>query len=279
MTRTVKLALGVGLAAGAVTAIAIVRHRAASGGCEVAGGVLMDDAAAYDTMSRLLLGSFFSGIAANVSAHGRPGEDVLEVGCGPGHLSVRLARDYDLNVTGLDLDADMIERARLNAARELVKGHAPEFIVGDVAALPFPDASFDLVVSTMSMHHWDDPSAGLADIARVLRPGGRALIWDLKPGGLPFHRHAPDPAVHVPGSGLRLVADAPWRWPWRFSLMRRVELVREETTIRRSSRRAEVPVAARGLVRTGRPARPPDAGRCAGSSGPGADRDRRVPPS
>ena len=54
----------------------------------------------------------------------------------------------------------------------------PSLLVGDVAALAFPDRSFDLVVSTLSMHHWADPTAGLAEIGRVLRPGGRALVLD-----------------------------------------------------------------------------------------------------
>jgi ubiquinone/menaquinone biosynthesis C-methylase UbiE len=58
--------------------------------------------------------------------------------------------------------------------------------VGDVAALAFPDRSFDLVVSTLSMHHWADPAAGLAEIGRALRPGARALIWDFRPGVRPI---------------------------------------------------------------------------------------------
>jgi ubiquinone/menaquinone biosynthesis C-methylase UbiE len=49
-----------------------------------------------------------------------------------------------------------------------------------VAALPFASESFDLVVSSLSAHHWEDPDAGAAEIARVLRPGGRLLIYDFK---------------------------------------------------------------------------------------------------
>jgi len=89
-------------------------------------------------------------------------------------------------VTGLDLDSAMISRARANADRP-GGGHQPRpsLLVGDVAALAFPDRSFDLVVSTLSMHHWADPTAGLAEIGRVLRPGARALIWDFRPGVRP----------------------------------------------------------------------------------------------
>ena len=154
---------------------------------------------------------------------------VLEVGCGPGHLSIRLARQHGLEVTGLDLDPAMIERARANADRP-GDGEArrPSFLVGDVASLAFPDGSFDLVVSTLSMHHWADPTAGLAEIGRVLRPGARALVWDFRPGVRPFHAHLPDPVEHTHGSSLRVVNATPWRWPWRFNLTQRIELVRAD---------------------------------------------------
>jgi len=102
----------------------------------------------------------------------------------------------------------------------------PSFLVGDVASLAFPDGSFDLVVSTLSMHHWADPTAGLAEIGRVLRPGGRALVWDFRAGPVPLHGHLPDPVEHAHGSPLHVVDATPWRWPWRFNLIRRIELVR-----------------------------------------------------
>jgi len=97
----------------------------------------------------------------------------------------------------------MIERARDNAERAWRGAEgSPEFVVGDVASLPFVDGSFDLVVSTLSMHHWADPTRGLAEIGRVLQEGGRALVWDFRPGGgLPLHRRMPDALTYVPGSG------------------------------------------------------------------------------
>ena len=211
---------------GAVAA-AVVRHwHGATQGRRVLGGTLIGDAVAYDEMSRLVLGSFFGPIAADVAATAPFGAGVLEVGCGPGHLSIRLAGRHGLDVTGLDLDPAMIERARANAVGSEDGGErGPSFLVGDVAALPFPDESFDLVVSTMSMHHWADPTAGLAEIDRVLRPGARALIWDFRPGFRPFHGDMPDPVEHTHGAPLRVVGATSWRWPWRFSLTQRIELV------------------------------------------------------
>ena len=80
------------------------------------------------------------------------------------------------------------------------------------------------------MHHWADPSAGIAEIRRVLRPGGRALIWEFRPGVVPLHKHVPDPVKHVGGSALRVVGVTRWRWPWRFALAQRIELIRTEGT-------------------------------------------------
>ena len=225
-TRTFVILLGA-----AAAAAAVVRHgRRAATGRRVPGGILIGDAVAYDAHSRLVLGSLFGPIAADVAAVAPDGARMLEVGCGPGHLSIRLARQHGLDVTGLDLDPAMIERARANVDRAGDGDERrPSFLVGDVASLPFPDGSFDLVVSTMSMHHWADPTAGLAEIGRVLRSGTRALVWDFRPGLWPFHAHLPDPVEHTHGSPLRVVSATPWRWPWRFNLIQRTDLVRADS--------------------------------------------------
>ena len=221
------------LAGAAAAAVAVLRHgRHATRGHQVPGGILIGDAARYDTLSRLLLGPLVKRIAADVASVAPAGAQILEVGCGPGHLSIRLARDHGLEVTGLDLDPAMIARARANTDRPVAGDQRrPEFLVGDVAALAFPDRSFDLVVSTLSMHHWADPAAGLAEIGRVLRPGARALIWDLRPGVRPHpfgprHAHMPDPVELARSCPLRVVSAAPWAWPWRFNLTQRTELAR-----------------------------------------------------
>jgi SAM-dependent methyltransferase len=215
-------------AAAAAVAIVAREYRRAATGRRVPGGMLIGDAQAYDRLShRILLGSFFGGIVADIGATAAAGARVLEVGCGPGHLSIRMARQLGLDVTGLDLDPAMIEVARANAERAADDGERrPWFALGDVASLPFADASFDLVISTLSMHHWADPRAGLSEIGRVLRPGGRALVWDLRPGIVPLHRHVPDPLEHTNGGPLQLVSAKPWRWPWRLTFTQRIELIR-----------------------------------------------------
>ena len=209
----------------ALVGVLLVRHVRGARGKKVAGGILVGDARLYDAVThRLLLGSLFRRIAADVASVATPGAKVLEVGCGPGHLSLLLAREHGLDVTGVDLDPAMIERACINAAGSAADASRPGFLVGDVASLDFPDDSFDLVVTTLSMHHWDDPVAGLAEIARVLRPEGRVLIWDLRPGHVPLHSGLPDPATTVRRSPLTLVSAGAWRWPWRLAPLQRLEL-------------------------------------------------------
>jgi SAM-dependent methyltransferase len=127
------------LAGAAAATVAVVRHgRRAARGHTVAGGILIGHAGAYDTLSRLLLGPLIDGIAADVAAVAPAGAQVLEVGCGPGHLSIRLARQQGLEVTGLDLDPAMIARARANADRPGNSNQRqPAFLVGDVATLAY----------------------------------------------------------------------------------------------------------------------------------------------
>ena len=205
----------VALPLGAVAATALVLHRRAGAlGQPVAGGVLIGDAAAYDRLTGWLLGSFYDGIAADIIATVPSGASVLDVGCGPGHLTRRLtASGFD--VTGIDLDPAMIERATARGG-----GH---YLAADAASLPFEDGAFDLAVSTLSMHHWADANAGIAEVGRVVRPGGRVLVWDLRRGA-PLHAHAPDPTEAMRGAPLDVVTVRPWRWPGPLSFVQRIEL-------------------------------------------------------
>jgi ubiquinone/menaquinone biosynthesis C-methylase UbiE len=106
--------------------------------------------------------------------------DGIDLGCGPGHLVVQLARAAPgVHWTGIDLSEEMLTLA---AARASDAGLAARvaFKQGNAQAVPFPDASLDAVVSSLSLHHWDDPVGALKEIGRSLRPGGGYLIFDLR---------------------------------------------------------------------------------------------------
>jgi ubiquinone/menaquinone biosynthesis C-methylase UbiE len=135
----------------------------------------------YELMAGGVLGGLYRDIAedALTALDEVDAPEVLEIGHGPGHLAGRLlAGRSDLRWTGLDVDAAMVAAAEGRVAR-LGYDHRTRHIEGDVAAMPFDDASFDLVVSSLSAHHWPDPGAGFREIRRVLRPGGTALVFDL----------------------------------------------------------------------------------------------------
>ncbi|WP_051326368.1 class I SAM-dependent methyltransferase [Glycomyces tenuis] len=140
----------------------------------------------YDVLARLLKRRFYRRIAADASRSAPEGGALLDIGTGPGVLLMELHRSRpDLALTGVDLSADMVAHAERN-----LEGHAA-VRRADAAELPFEPESFDLVVASLSAHHWDDPAAGAAEIARVLRPGGRLLVYDM--GHAPFDTIAAHP--------------------------------------------------------------------------------------
>ena len=103
-------------------------------------------------------------------------EQVLDAGSGAGHTALALAPGA-AHVTAVDLAAAMLVQGRRLALERSLTNIT--FQVGDVEALTFADASFDLVTSRYSAHHWPHPQRALAEFYRVLRPGGRVLVGDI----------------------------------------------------------------------------------------------------
>jgi SAM-dependent methyltransferase len=109
-------------------------------------------------------------------AAAHPGDTVLDVACGPGLVACAFAPRVR-HATGIDLTPAMIERASSLAREKGLENVAWQ--VGDVLPLPFPSASFTVVVSRYSFHHFLDPRAVLAEMRRVSAPGGRVLVADV----------------------------------------------------------------------------------------------------
>ena len=105
------------------------------------------------------------------------GAHVLEVAPGPGYLAIEIARLRGLKVTGLDISRTMVEIARENASAAGVEVH---FRHGDVTVMPFEEGSFDLVVCQAAFKNFRHPLSALDEIHRVLGPGGRAVIQDMR---------------------------------------------------------------------------------------------------
>ena len=109
---------------------------------------------------------------AMVSAVGpRPGQRILDVATGTGLVAFALAA-RGAEVVGLDQSEDMLAGARARQARAGSPGQV-SFVRGEAEQLPFPDDSFDALTFTYLLRYVDDPQATLAELARVLRPGGR----------------------------------------------------------------------------------------------------------
>ena len=139
----------------------------------------------------------------------KPGDRVLDVACGTGNLTLT-AQSYvgpAGKVYGIDAASEMIEVAQKKAARS-----APEVIfeVGLVEKLAFPDATFDVVISRLAIHHLPDdlkPRA-FAEILRVLKPGGHLLIADFTPPKNPVLNHITSAVI-----GSHMMQADVWKLP------------------------------------------------------------------
>ena len=137
----------------------------------------------------------------------KPGDWVLDLGCGEGRHVHGLAMIAGVNVVGLDMDAPSLIKGRdgLDSLPPREGGAVTAFTLGDAYHLPFADAVFDAVICSEVLEHLHDYPAALAEIGRVLKPGGRfaptvprawpeRLCWILAPGE---GGYADQPGGHV----------------------------------------------------------------------------------
>jgi ubiquinone/menaquinone biosynthesis C-methylase UbiE len=119
----------------------------------------------------------FQKLAQRIAEELPEGGRVLEVAPGPGYFCVELAKLGPYAVTGVDLSPTMVEIARKKAAEA---GGQVEFEQGNSANLPFARETFDFLVCRAAFKNFAQPVKALEEMYRVLKPGGRALVIDLR---------------------------------------------------------------------------------------------------
>jgi ubiquinone/menaquinone biosynthesis C-methylase UbiE len=116
-------------------------------------------------------------VAQQINALLPEASDILEVAPGPGFVSIELARHGAHRVTGLDISHTFIDIARRNAA---ASGVSVDFRHGNASEMPFAANSFDFVVCRAAFKNFTEPVKAIAEMHRVLRPGGQGVIIDLR---------------------------------------------------------------------------------------------------
>jgi ubiquinone/menaquinone biosynthesis C-methylase UbiE len=119
----------------------------------------------------------FKALARRVAGQIPPGGRVLEVAPGPGYFAIELAKLGAWNIAGLDISRTFVEIAARNAKQA---GVDIDFRQGDVAAMPFAAESFDFLLCRAAFKNFSRPLRALEEMYRVLKPGGHALIIDLR---------------------------------------------------------------------------------------------------
>ncbi|HTX75410.1 MAG TPA: class I SAM-dependent methyltransferase [Terracidiphilus sp.] len=116
-------------------------------------------------------------LAARIAKELQPGSEVLEIAPGPGYFSIELAKRGSYAVTGVDLSRTFVEMAAKKAAEA---GVQVKFVQGSASNLPLPKESFDFLLCRAAFKNFARPVEALKEMQRVLKPGGRGVIIDLK---------------------------------------------------------------------------------------------------
>ncbi len=114
---------------------------------------------------------------ARALAHLLPPADVVDIGCGEGYLTIEVAR-WARRVVAIDRSSAVLTRAKALAGRRRAANIV--FKRGELEKLPLDAASVDVAILSQALHHAADPALAVAEAVRVLRPGGKVLVLDLR---------------------------------------------------------------------------------------------------
>lgn len=119
----------------------------------------------------------FTALARRIANHIQSGSSVLEAAPGPGYFAIELAKLGQYQITGLDISKTFVEIAQANAAKA---GVPVDFRLGNASSMPFKNESFDFILCRAAFKNFAAPLRALKEMYRVLKPGGKALIIDLR---------------------------------------------------------------------------------------------------
>jgi ubiquinone/menaquinone biosynthesis C-methylase UbiE len=142
----------------------------------------MDAVVQYDKGARYYIMPEYKYFVWKILRKGIKWGKVLDIGTGSGRLAIELAKSKhgkQFDIAAIDISENMLKQATENARQAGVDDRI-RFLHGTAAALPFPDNSFDLVISYASLHHWFQPITVFNEVARVTRKTGTIIIRDNK---------------------------------------------------------------------------------------------------
>jgi len=169
----------------------------------------------------------FKEVARTLFERVAPPARVLEVALGPGYLAVQMAK-AGYKTAAVDISQSFVRMVGENAKKA---GVAVDVRLGDAAALPFDDASFDYVVCMAAFKNFTNPLGALDEFHRVLEPGGQASIYDLRKDAAPA-----DIETEVRNLGLSAINKLLTRWTFRHMLLKSAYTVEQIERLGRQSR-------------------------------------------
>jgi ubiquinone/menaquinone biosynthesis C-methylase UbiE len=154
----------------------------------------------------------FTKLAQRIGGQIRPGSTVLEVAPGPGYFCIEFAKLGPYSIAGLDISHTFVELASKKAAEADV--HV-DFLQGNASKMPFPNDTFDFLLCRAAFKNFGQPVRALQEMCRVLKPGGRGLIIDLR------HDASPESInQHVDAMGLSTVNKVLTKLAFRLMLLK-----------------------------------------------------------